>query len=606
MSLNRLPFRPLLPLALLFLSSAASSVGLGELRGQPDLGERLLVEIDVIGAEKLALETACFRLISPSGNGDLPVLRSATLDYRISPKPVLVIRSHVPLREPILQVAVQIGCGHEISREYMLLASPARELPVVTPVTRTTPQVAATGMGEPLVRKAPSRVRTPKPAPVDEPVRLGPRKVAKPPSVAQAMPDRLLLSDGGDVGEPSLRIAGQLLSWKGDAPSREAQREILRLEYRMLMAMQEQAISQLAAAEKLRNMETTLGELQQRAGELTQRAEKSPPGQSAPVAAAQAAAPVAETGGAVQALAPPVKVAPAPQPVPAPAAEQMIGKDWLGEWSLYGIILGALLGVGGWLGWRNYRERQERLIDETFARQPALVDVDPRRSNERDDPGGVVDLHVEPSAMGAPMSVDLELDGGQDIDQPPKFPDPPVATVTDSMFSVSNATVDEQFAANPVMELADIMLSFGRVKGAAQALQEYIDNNPQEALPPWIRLMDVYRMAGMRDEFERLATNLNQNFNVEVLNWAESAPAEAGDIDLEKPVAPKPQGLEDMPRLMSMVINLWSTGDVVAYLYQLLRDNRGGQRLGFSLPVAEDILFLVELKETVNRMETAK
>ncbi len=27
------------------------------------------------------------------------------------------------------------------------------------------------------------------------------------------------------------------------------------------------------------------------------------------------------------------------------------------------------------------------------------------------------------------------------------------------------------------MELSDIMLSFGRVKGAAQALQEYIDNN---------------------------------------------------------------------------------------------------------------------------------
>ena len=78
------------------------------------------------------------------------------------------------------------------------------------------------------------------------------------------------------------------------------------------------------------------------------------------------------------------------------------------------------------------------------------------------------------------------------------------------------------------------------------------------------------------------------------------------DIDLEKTVAPKPQSLEDMPRLMAMVTELWSKGDVVGYLYQLLRDNRGGQRMGFALPVIEDNLFLIELKETANRMETAR
>ena len=91
--------------------------------------------------------------------------------------------------------------------------------------------------------------------------------------------------------------------------------------------------------------------------------------------------------------------------------------------------------------------------------------------------------------------------------------------------SISAATVNEHFEANPVMELAEIMLSFGRVKGAAQALQEYIDTNPQEALKPWIRLMDVYRMAGMRHEFEKVARELNKNFNVEVQKWELSAEA---------------------------------------------------------------------------------
>lgn len=598
--MNRLPFRPLLPLALLIFSGAAAAVGLGEMRGQPDLGERLRVEIDVLGAEKLALETGCFRLIPPAGGSDLPALRAAALEYRASPKPTLIVRSHAPLREPILQLAVQIGCGHEVSREYMLLASPAREQPVAPPAARvvaTSPVATTSAMpAEPPVRKAP-RVRAPAPASVETPTQLAPRKVAKP-AAGRAMPDRLLLSDGGDVGEPSLRIAGELLSWKGESPAREAQREVLRLEFRMLMAMQEQATSQLATAEKLRNMEATLGELQQRAGEFAQRVEKSPAGEVSPPTATPSSASVPESKPSV---APPA--APASK---APVANPDADDDWFSEWMLYGVILGALLGVGGWLGWRNYRERQARLIEETFARQPAVVDVDPPRSEERDEPGGVVDLHVEPSAMGAPMSVDLELDGGHDIEQPSKFPAPPPTAAADSMFSISNATVDEHFEANPVMELADIMLSFGRVKGAAQALQEYIDNNPQEALQPWIRLMDVYRMAGMRDEFERVAGNLNQHFNVEVQNWSAPEASAGVDIDLEKPVAPKPQSLEDMPRLMTMVTDLWSKGDVVGYLYQLLRDNRGGQRMGFALPVVEDILFLIELKETANRMETAK
>jgi len=150
------------------------------------------------------------------------------------------------------------------------------------------------------------------------------------------------------------------------------------------------------------------------------------------------------------------------------------------------------------------------------------------------------------------------------------------------------------------------MCPFGPVKGDAQALQEYIDNNPQEALQPWVRLLEVYRLAGMRSEFDSVAHNLNQHFNVEVQHW-DAAPASAQALDLvvddAPPIAPRPQTLEDMPRLIKMVCDLWQTGDVVGYLYQLLRDNRGGKRIGFSLPVVEEILFLIELKETSNRIE---
>jgi hypothetical protein len=185
----------------------------------------------------------------------------------------------------------------------------------------------------------------------------------------------------------------------------------------------------------------------------------------------------------------------------------------------------------------------------------------------------------------------------------------------DSIVSVSAATVDEHLEANPVMELAEIMLSFGRVKGAAQALQEYIDSNPQEALKPWIRLMEVYRMAGMRKEFEKVARDLNKNFNVEVQRWEQAVePESEGPVDVILDTEPeaagnrlaggKIEGIEGMPAITEQVLIRWNDGSVIEYMNQLLRDNRGGTRLGFSLPVISDILFLVELKEVSNKIES--
>ncbi len=121
------------------------------------------------------------------------------------------------------------------------------------------------------------------------------------------MPDRLVLSGSdGVIGEPSLRLATELLS---TAVAKEVQRDILRLEYRMLMALHEQASSQMAAAEKLRNMEGALAELQARAGEFAQRVEKD------------AASPVT-TGQAQVAEKAPVAQAPVVTPPPFSPSRQ--------------------------------------------------------------------------------------------------------------------------------------------------------------------------------------------------------------------------------------------------------------------------------------------
>lgn len=539
-------------------SAGVSAVGFGELRGQPVLGERLAVAVELLGAGKPTPDASCFHIVPPVGGSDLPSLKKAAFAVRPGSPTLLEIRSDAPLREPIMQLAVELGCGYDISRVYVLLASPALEKPRASDQPPAImPPAAISSAGE---RRSASS-STP---PLAPPPRMVPKKMALPRPAA-TLPDRLMLSGGGGGEDLSLRLATEFVV--RDEPLKEAQRDILRLEFRMLMAMNEQAATQLAAAEKLRNMESTLAELRQQAAAFAQRVERE---EKVPPASALAPAPARPRGQAPE------------------------SSGWLSDWSLYGALLGVLLGLGGWLGWQNYRERNRSRGDSgfNFEEPPKPAAKSAARPAPVAAPVRELDLPLE-TALDTPTHIDFELDGGGSgtvgviVEEGP------------AMVPVFEAPLPETHAeVNPVMELAEIMLSFGRVKGAAQTLQEYIDNNPQDALQPWIRLMDVYRMAGMREEFENVARNLHLHFNVEVQSWegaqAELVASAGGDV--------RPQSLEEMPRLMSKVVELWNSGDVVGYLYQLLRDNRGGERVGFVMPVVDDILFLIELKETANRM----
>lgn len=590
--LVHLVFRRALPPLMLLASSGVFALGLGDLRGTPRLGESYRLEVDVLGDAKAALDVGCFKLIKPTAGGDLPWIKKAALSLRKGQPSVLEIRSDSALREPIVQLAVQLGCGHEVVREYTLLLSPASEKGLPQDVSVASPRRSA-DLPPATVRPVSPRVRP------DVERAVSRRSTSGVENGAQkaVRSEREFAVVSVDVGEPALRLSTGL---RTVVDVQEAQRDILRLEYRMLMAMNEQATTQLATAEKLRGMEATLGELQQRATDLARNVENG----------AQQVAPVAPPSATVvqNAAVPPV-VATSPQ-------LSGVEDDFFSDWALYGVLLGGLLGAGGWLGWQRYQQRRQERGLGSDGIEPEFQ-VDPPREEEKAVLSMATDVPVEPGLPVSPVKVDLEVEarsGHSLVPMPELRPPPPLTTGLDSVLSMSSTTVDEHFEANPVMELADIMLSFGRVKGAAQALQEYIDNNPQEALQPWIRLMEVYRMAGMRAEFEAVSRNLNQNFNVEVQRWSEEPVAEAHEtIDLVldervdsgpvAPVAPRPNCLEDMPRIMGLVVENWRSGDVVGYLYQLLRDNRGGQRVGFALPVVEEILFLIELKETANRME---
>lgn len=612
---------------LLACSGEAMAIGLGEIRSASHLGEGLQAEIPLLLNPGERLGDECFRLFKPEG--DLPALKQVR--FAVKGKS-LILSSERPVVEPILQLGLQVSCGQDLRREYILMLSPPVRGAVLAPSAQPERQlVASSGRGGHLIQAGetpasiaaglypdsraeqkrfvkaliqhnrhlglhasrgslqplpeggvlnipelppPSPPRPQAEPPLQREERLVPRLPAPAPVMAPvargpAVEDRLVLSGNTGTADIPLRLAEGLEVIPSEVVSEELllRRKLFRLEYRMLAFLENQAeTAQLPPQERLKALEAVLGEATPK--ELVTAAPVVPEKQ--------------------------------PQPTSSVQPGQPITAESKGGWWYW--LLGAL-GVLGALGWREWRQRQARLDDE-------LLDFPARSLREpqaEDDPFDEFSTPVPPPAariFSVPQADPVESQVFAEIAAPEA---PAVAPLGIQTEPVSDTSVDEAFNHNPVMELAEIMLSFGRIKGAAQALQEYIDQNPKEALQPWVKLLEVYRLAGMKDEFETLAKNLNENFNVELIHWSDVPKAnEVGSASFvlelhpmedhpATPSAPRAKSLEDMPHIMQAITEAWGTQACLDYIQTLLRDNRGGSRQGFPLVVVDELLFLSEL-----------
>lgn len=133
------------------------------------------------------------------------------------------------------------------------------------------------------------------------------------------------------------------------------------------------------------------------------------------------------------------------------------------------------------------------------------------------------------------------------------------------------------------LELADVMLSMGLAEGAAQTLSDHIRSHPRQALYHWLKLLDVYRRSGMKEEFDKSAQELQQHFNIAPPDWQA--------IDAANRIS----SLESYAHIINRTQELWPRHSCADYLNRLLDDNRGGTRTGFPQPVIEEILFLLAI-----------
>jgi len=193
---------------------------------------------------------------------------------------------------------------------------------------------------------------------------------------------------------------------------------------------------------------------------------------------------------------------------------------------------------------------QEDLAESPTA-QPTMAGSQPIQSI---DPEG----YVAPEAVSPPALEDLEpfdlQNGSQDI----------AVEETDS-----------------VLAQAEIMLTYGRIEGAAAILLGFLESNPKKSVEPWMKLLDIYRLAGMKTEFAELAERFNQTLNVSIIPWERNDDEQAT------------QSIERFEQIVEHVTNTWGTLECLNYLQHLLRDNRDGARAGFPLPVTGEIVLLI-------------
>ena len=568
------------------------------------LGEPLLAKLSLITAPGERIDASCVTVApKPIGGDDLPRLSRARFALEAANRrQQLRISTTTPINDPVLMLGLRVGCGFELTREYTLLLAPSgtATAPPVAQVStesggsRRSPQPYATGQwrvvkgetlqsigaalyphdrklqrrfrravveanpdlfhGEPRPDTAPlaagtilampdlrrlaARTERPpmrKDVAVADPVAPDRRSARPRPTQAQQQSADRLSIGGRPGGDHDLRLSPEL-DLSRSRLMNDAERDLLRQEQRLLATLEERTVTELTLAEKIRRMEETLAALQASLKDidrqLPREAAVSPPAARGPAIAPAVAVPSAST----QAM-----------------STEPVKPSWstLPDWSIFAVMGAMVFGLLLLLRGRGRR-----------ASEPVYEPVALREGAAAEEPDLPFDVE-EPA--------------------PRKVPERVPTTAVPAMAEQQVIDMAEHESA---LELAEIMLSFGRVQGAAQTLADYIESNPKQAVRPWLKLLEVYRDADMRAEFETLAWRLNQTFNVEVMPW---------QGDGRRSYA---ESLESYPHIIARLVSEWGSQECLDYLNHLIRDNRSGARSGFPLSVLHEIMLLVSVLES--------
>jgi hypothetical protein len=368
-------------------------------------------------------------------------------------------------------------------------------------------------------------------------------------------------------------------------------------EARLRMALDQQTEQQRLLSEKVRLLNERIEALQNGAAPapasvtLPVAAPPPPSPATAPAIATAPATPIA-TGTSGTPSTPTAAKPPAPRFTPPPVEEDE-------GWWLAGLSALGVLVLGGGLAWllrqRSNRQPPTAAIASSPSEPPAEMQDSAISRWQLSDPAGLSGFSQQ-----SPLT-EHSISGPDSAgaDSTPSTATPISAT------EASNAAIGGQEEATAVLELAEIMVSFGRLAGAAQAIEEFIDNHPRTAVAPWLKLLEIYRQNDQHAAFDTLGQKLKQHFNVAPPTWESMevnppsafAISDVQNAPIEQLLTRLPS-ISRLPHILAEISHTWDTPECASYLDKLLRDNRNGERQGFTLGTVRELLLIADLLES--------
>jgi hypothetical protein len=557
-------------------------MGFGNTLGATTLGHPLNFGVVLRLEPDERIEASCVK--ADVSIGDHP-LSSLSVQVRIEGRPGsterrLRVTTTVPIEEPVVAIALNVGCPARLSRNYVVFAdppsatttAPASALPDISdqPDASSSPLASVISpQGEPPVRSTLPRVapgasaQRPRAASNPAPGASAPRPAvatgaarkatrSPKPAAESARPKGPTLQldpvETDALISPSLRMSSQL------TPLAEAARAAGSAPYRFI---DPELVDRLQAQDRLKALEASMNQLRTE-GQVRQQS-------------------IADLQAKVQ------------QAQSARYANPLV----------YALaLLCALLAAGlGFLVWQRWRERQAAawwveppapapaaalagtpadpprtipaaMSPEPFAGGAVLVDTPPpvrKRSAAPRPPSPMAsDVTLTPRAVAAMQAtLSRATEPGTDLDPDSLEPHRPMSA--DELIDL-----DQQ---------VEFFVVLGQDDAAVDLLMGHVRSTGGVSPLPYLKLMEIYRRRGERDPYDRIRERFNRRFNAYAVEWDENDPTKERDLE------------EGFPDVLARVQSLWSApAEAMAALDgALFRRNQGPP---FDVPAYRDLLFL--------------
>ncbi|MFZ4550957.1 MAG: type IV pilus assembly protein FimV [Aquabacterium sp.] len=599
---------------------ASHGLGFGRPSSHAILGEPLRVKVPLRLESGEDVDDSCVWAEVLFGEDKLPAADVLVIVQSTSGgERVLKITTGRVVNEPVVTVTLTAGCQGKISRKFVAFADPpgmssvggadapegtqetgrdaapasavaVPTAPVVRPVRPKSPPKKTV---KPSTSGAASSAATPDMpdaasvaaaaasvpnAPVESPLAKARRSlVLNPaPKVPKVESGRLVLDpvEADATNVPGLRMVPGM-----DAPPKEDDKSPDLLARRAAAAALWQALS--ASTEELARNRKHLEELEQRLAQLQKDG---------------------DTARATVA-----------------ALEARVNKPDAGGERLWILGLGALslltMGLAGYM-WNQLRRRQR--LDEAWWQQQA-ASVPAAGLEPAGEPASCQDAVIEPPALAsvvAPRAVERMQPAAEPVARESAAPgvashdvrlvaaEPAPATqkpVSPAPSVVSNGRAPRRFEqeslrAVSVEELIDLeqqaefFIVLGQDDAAVDLLESHVQSASGASPLPFLKLLEIYRRLGRREDYERVQSDFNQRFNAYAPAW---------ETDLQHG-----HTLDDYPGVLERLQALWATPAQAMEVLEksLTRPESGADT--FELPAYRELLFLYAIARDLSERDT--